>query len=639
MPDGVVGLLSGLNTLNQILAAGIAITAFSLLLYALTFNLRDRVARSFAQILICVVIVFVAKAIGGTVSDTPSVGFWLRLQWVGIIFLPPTYLHFSDALLATTGKPSRGRRSWAVRFTYLISVVTLIAFSILPMLGPVVFGDQPAPHLAGTPWTTLFTLYYAGIMILAWVNFARAYRRTLTPTTRRRMIYLLAGATAPALGSYPYLLFGSAVAANFPLLFWTLATLSNLMVGVLVVVMAYAVAFFGVPWPDRVVKARLFKWLLRGPFTASVALALTTLVRRTGVFFGITYSALVPIVMVLSILLLEYMVTLFSPFWERWLFYGKDRKDLTLLKSMEDRLLTRNDLRQFLEMILAAVCDRLQAPAAFVAALNGDGLELVVKTGNDQFISESSMSQELFQVVSENHLLEEKFRWGDYLLVPLHRTNFTEESQLVGLLGVASPEGDRFDEEQMTALALLSERAALALQDRHLQQEIFKSLQSLNPQVELIQRLRAAARYDGSGMLLNEDLLPQGDMAQWVKDALTHYWGGPKLTENPLMKLKIVQDAIESHDGNNANALRAILRRAIEQVKPEGDRRFTGEWILYNILELKFLEGRRVREVALRLAMSEADLYRKQRVAIEAVAKAITEMEEHARQDMAKISE
>ncbi len=52
--------------------------------------------------------------------------------------------------------------------------------------------------------------------------------------------------------------------------------------------------------------------------------------------------------------------------------------------------------------------------------------------------------------------------------------------------------------------------------------------------------------------------------------------------------------------------------------------------MLYNILELKFLQGRKVRDVALKLAMSEADLYRKQRVAIEAVAVAIAEMERDA---------
>ena len=96
------------------------------------------------------------------------------------------------------------------------------------------------------------------------------------------------------------------------------------------------------------------------------------------------------------------------------------------------------------------------------------------------------------------------------------------------------------------------------------------------------------------------------------------------------MRLQSVQAALQEHDGNPSNALRAILRQAIERVRPEGERRFTGEWILYNILEMKFLEGKKVREIAMRLAMSEADLYRKQRVAIEAVTKAIVEMEEQA---------
>jgi hypothetical protein len=97
--------------------------------------------------------------------------------------------------------------------------------------------------------------------------------------------------------------------------------------------------------------------------------------------------------------------------------------------------------------------------------------------------------------------------------------------------------------------------------------------------------------------------------------------------------LKVVKDAVSAHDGSDANALRSILRKGIEQVRPGGERRFTDEWILYNILEMKFLEGKKVREVAMRLAMSEADLYRKQRVAIEAVAKVVLEMEQEAHQE------
>lgn len=143
----------------------------------------------------------------------------------------------------------------------------------------------------------------------------------------------------------------------------------------------------------------------------------------------------------------------------------------------------------------------------------------------------------------------------------------------------------------------------------------------------MIQRMRAAVRYDTRANLLTEPLPEEADLANWVKDALTHYWGGPKLTNNPLIKLQVVRELAEKDGGNSANAVRTLLRRAVDQVKPKGDRKFTTEWILFNILEMKFIEGRKVRDVASRLAMSEADLYRKQRIAVEAVAKAILEME------------
>jgi hypothetical protein len=174
---------------------------------------------------------------------------------------------------------------------------------------------------------------------------------------------------------------------------------------------------------------------------------------------------------------------------------------------------------------------------------------------------------------------------------------------------------------------LLADRAALALDDRQLQQRVFRSLEDLEPQVDVFQRMRAKSRYDSTASLLSEEFAPETDVTEWVREALNHYWGGPKLTKSPLIALRIVQATAKEFDGNTANALRAILKKAVEQVRPEGERRFTSEWILYNILDLKFIEGRKVREVASRLAMSEADLYRKQRVAVEAVAKAILEME------------
>ncbi len=631
------GLILGLETLNQIFSAGIAITAFSLLLYATTFNLRDRVARSFVLILLCIVTIFTAIALGSAATEAGEIQFWLKLQWLGILFLPPTYLHFSDAVLATTGKPSRGRRRWLVRVTYVFSLLVLLSSPFIHFFGPVDWASGPVPHLERTLPVELFSIYYLIAMLLSAFNLVRAFRRTITATGRRRMFYLIAGAAAPAMGSYPYLMFISDVANRHPVFFWGTTAIIHFLVGGLVVVMAYSTAFFGVSWPDRVVKSRLFKWLLRGPVTASLVLTFTTLIRRAGAVFGIPYSAFVPIVMVSAILLLEYMITLFYPFWERWLFFGGDRTELNLLQNLEERLLTRNDLQQFLEMVVAAVCDRFQSPSAFVAALRDETLELVVHTGEKEPFGEDGMNGDLLQVAGLDNPEKHVYTWGNYLLAPLRYQEEDADPQLLGLLGVSLPANVTLDEEQLAALDLLADRVALALRDRQMQQQIFESLQTLKPRVELIQRLRAAARYDGSGVLMGESMLPNGDITQWVKEALTHYWGGPKLTESPLIKLTIVQEALKNHEGNSANALRAVLRQAMEQVKPEGERRFTGEWILYNILEMKFMEGRKVREIALRLAMSEADLYRKQRVAIEAVARAITEMEERARQKIMEI--
>ncbi len=629
------GLLAGLQVINNILMAGIAITAFSLFLYALSFNLRDRVARSFAIILLCVVIVFTTEALQNKTVPDWGIELLLRLQWIGIIFLPPAYLHLSDALLVTAGRPSRGRRRLAVRLVYVVSVIFLILLALGLLVGGLVVNGKPAPHLQRTAWTEFFTIFYIGIITWAGYNFIRAYRRMLTRSGQRRMLYLMAGATAPALGSYPYLLFGSGIAAQFPLFFWGVLTVINLLVGVLVVAMAYAVAFFGVSWPDRLVKSRLFKWLLRGPVTASLALGLMTVVRRAGELFGgDLYSGFVPLVMVATVLLFEHAITLLSPLWERVLFFGRDRGEIQLLQNIEERLLTRGDLQQFLENVLAAVRDHLQSPCAFVAALDGDELSLSVVAGNRGLLEKENLNDAL-QLISHNNgeSGRHEFIWGDFWVLPLHQRKSNgdrdEVTPLLGLLGIARKADSPMDRDQRDSLWLLANRIAFALEDRQLQQRVFQSLEDLQPQMEMIQKFRAAGRYDSTANLLPEPDFQEADLAEWVKDALTHYWGGPKLTNSPLMKLHIVQTFAGDYDGNASNALRALLRKAVDRVKPQGERRFTSEWILFNILEMKFIEGHKVREVAGRLAMSEADLYRKQRVAVEAVAHAILDMEQN----------
>jgi hypothetical protein len=311
-----------------------------------------------------------------------------------------------------------------------------------------------------------------------------------------------------------------------------------------------------------------------------------------------------------------------------------------LIQSLEERLLTTADLRDFLESILAALCDRLQVTNAFVVVLDTEGPEMLLTLGDQHPFEEIETQADLFNVVAKNGGVNVKrsdteslFTWRNYWLAPLFEENDSDE-HLYGIIGVERRPDGKLEHDELEAVAILSRRAEMALLDIRKQQQVFAFVEELTPQVELIQRLRAAARYDGTEVLTSSEIsLDDRDMSKWVKDALSHYWGGPKLSQSPLINLEVVQRAVEQHNGNPTNALRSILLEGINRVRPGGDRRFTAEWILYNILDLKFLEGRKVRDIAMRLAMSEADLYRKQRVAIEAVAGAIIDMEQTARKE------
>ena len=632
-----MNLLLIFRTLNQLLSAGIAITAFSLLLYALTFNLKDRVARSFAFIMACVVVVFVGESVADVVSSPRWIEVWYQVQWIGIVFLPPAYVLLSDAVLATTGRPSRGRRTKLIKIAFAISVVFLgmIPFSLL--VGPLITENVVAPHLERTELTWIFSIFYILCMIWAWVNFQRAFHRTVTRSGQRRMIYLIGGALAPALGSFPYLLFGSSFATVHPYVFWLAAVVSNTLVSGLIVIMAYAVAFFGVSWPDRVIKRRLTKWVLRGPVTASTVLALTTIARRAGEPF----SLFAPVVMAGVFLLMQYFITMFSPLWEHWFLLGESKDSLALLQNLEERLLTLDDLKQFLESVLAAICDQLQTKRAFAAAMTPNGMDFLVMVGGKVDFNGEELTEKLRNVPPSGERLGEYelFSSEKFWIIPLFNSNAPDE--ILGLVGVETPDESLHGEES-EAFQILIGRVKEALEDRSSQQQVFSSIEDLTTQMNRIQQLRAAARYDGSRVLTMTDqerIVDEGTLTEWVRDALSDYWGGPDLSESPLLQLEVVQNSLDEHDGVSVKAVRAILKEAIERIRPEGTRRFTLDWVLYNILEMKFLKGQKVRDVAKRLAMSEANLYRKQKIAIEVVAKTILEMEKQAREELKEPAE
>ncbi len=105
---------------NLLLSSAIVITAFSLLGFMLTRNLRSAVAQTFSILLTCVLIVFAIDIIVPRVESADAATVWMRLQWIGIAMVPAGYLHFSDAVLRTTWHWSLRRRAVVIA-SYLFS--------------------------------------------------------------------------------------------------------------------------------------------------------------------------------------------------------------------------------------------------------------------------------------------------------------------------------------------------------------------------------------------------------------------------------------------------------------------------------------------------------------------------------------
>lgn len=622
------GILLFFKTISDVITAGVAVISFSLFIYIVTFKLHDRVTRSFTFLLACIVIIFGADAFVTTTYQQDELLFILRIQYIGLILLPTSYFYFSDALLTITGKPSRGKRRVIGYTAILLSILFCVLLFNGTLFSKVITTSLPAPHIERTVFHDYFSGFYVIMMAFSWYNFIRTLNRTSTKTSQRRMVYLITSAIGPVLGSFPYLLYGSSFASNNAMIFWLLSILAYLFVSISVIGMTYTVSFFGFPWPDRVIKSRLFRWIMRGPVTASLTLGATTLISRIGTQLNVDVSSLIVLGMVATIVLFEYFVTIFAPIWERLLFNGSDREELAKIRMLEDRLLTKNDLEQFLELVLATLCDRLQITGAILIENRDEKTAVDVIVGNlsDDFIKEKS------RVI--NHLnKEEKFKeieiYQGKIIIPIIDGSSSSGRKLLGFIAAKQFDLLVLDDEKKAALRKLTNRAASALQDRKYQDSLLTSLEILTPQVAAIQSILASSRFNKKRIINGVNISNSRDFEKWVKEALNHFFGGPKLSQSPLLQLSSVQKRIREKEESSIKALRDVLRVAIASLRPGGERQYTNEWILFNILDLKFIEGWKVKDLSRRLALSEADFYRKQRVAISAVAEQIIMIEKN----------
>lgn len=631
---------------NDVLQSAIVIFGAAVVLYNLGDSFRNRVTRAFAALVTFVVLVYMTELLVSNTLTNASIASWLRVEWIGIAQVPAAMFHLSDALLVTTGAKSRRRRI-LIRFVYLTGAMFLLLAAFTDLMVGVLVNIPRAPHLRAGPLFPIFTLYFWFITAASIYNVWRARQRCLIQVTRRRMSIIWGALVAAPLGVFPYMLISSNSVTILPLWFWALLLVGNLVVGIMFGLLTLQLAYFGASSPERVVRVRLYKYLARVPLAATLVLTAYLLVGRTSSFLGLPKSTASAFAVVATVIVVEWAVHTFKRPLQQLLQLDQNPEVSRILR-LSERIVTTQELRDFLESVLAAACDALRTPAAFIVSFIGDTPQIEIVVGPladaaEEIVRDTNIRQLVTAPLPTNGQLppdqephwqthQGLIVWQGFWLRPLYDR---EEQVLLGLLGMRGrAELPDFNEEEQTLLARLAYQAAGALEDRVLQQEVFAAVDNLLPQLNALQMRRSAAAFGGTPALTAEEEEPaapnSGDeFSDMVKDALSHYWGGPKLTESPLIRLNIVQEALARHEGNPAQALRDILLQAMERLKPEGERSLTRtEWLLYNILELKFVQGRKVRDVARRLAMSESDLYRKQRVAIENVAQAIAEMEQ-----------
>lgn len=684
--------------INVVASSVVIILAFSILAYTITYNVRNEAARYFAIFLACIVVAYTGDVALNRVVTERAANLWLRIQWLGIAMLPWAYYVFSYSVLRQANSDARWGRQLST-FTLIISVAATLNGLFGTQLVGTLYFRPPFSFLDSGPYFWFFAVYFVVILMLSLQNIVNARRNCLTESSRKRMNYLLFGFVAPGIGIFPYLIVLGTLSLDgqttTSAIIFLLALAGTLSVAVFLVLMSYTVAYFGVLTPDRVVRYRLIRFFTRGPAVAILVILAIQTIPRIERILGLPRDMVLFSVITGVIICSHILLSITKSFVDR-LVYREDLDEAAWLRELDRRLLTTSDLRQFLENNLTALCEYLQSPSGFVAAVVGPDLMLEAMIGDDDTLNDVVSTENWSDVLvmsqqrtNEQDRFLKPIQHAGYWVWPLVRrpevdhkadgsinesvdqtivaNGRTESSQPLGILAVrttyinrhiavagntglasgpdvttspiASDSLDstyRFTLQEQEAICLMTDRAALALVDRKLQQDVFGALRRIIPEMDRLQELRGAAIYigererDGSASpFLDPSPIHSPDFNTWVKDALSHYWGGPKLTRSPLTQLRVVSQTLDKADNDPTKALRLVLGSAIERLKPSGTEELNRpEWLLYNIVSMRFIEGKKVREIANRLAMSESDLYRKQRVAIGQVARVLTEMEQ-----------
>lgn len=614
-----------LVTISRLVTNVTLVVTFSLWAYLIIRSRGIAVSRALMVLLFGVVTTVTADVLIRQANDSHILEFILRGSWIGIMLVPAGMLDMALALAAQLRVTNK--RTWIIMLNYgFVIVVSLIAL-FTDLLISMPLRASIVPSLTPQPLFAVVAVYAFALATIAWIILWRVRAAALTPALRRRLGYMIGGWYGSILLSFPVL---SLLPSAYMLpdqIGLGLATLAAPVAAIFMLMSVYSATFVGSSQPDRIIKHDFLRWWLYGPFVGiSIVLFLQTvpvfarisrLPEETWAVFGImTMTVIMPL-----------LINRIRPYLDL-LVYADDEEEIASLRSLPRNTFTQNDLRRLLENSLTVICGAVRSESAFVAAPDEYG-GYAVKSS----VGPRRRLRKLFEAVPIERLFTDI---SELAVNPQQYNEFTvyqlkdPEQRVVGVLGIHQPSMPLNDEVQQL-IHTLTNQIEHALVLVMMQQRLLDTLRTMGPEMSTLRQMSSRIEQATPEALqsLEDDVALMPEFTQLVRDALTHYWGGPKLSDSPLTGLKSVKSILDSQGGSSTKALQSVLRQAIDNLRPDDSLPSNAhEWMLYNILDLRFVQGRKIRDTAQRLALSESDLYRKQRVAIDEVARQLSIMEE-----------
>lgn len=614
--------------INRLVTNITLVVTFSLWAYLIIRSRGIAVSRALMVLLFGVVTTVTSDVLVRQAKDSLILEIILRGSWIGIMLVPAGM--FDMALALAVQLRVVPKRLWVIVTNYVIVAVVATIAIFTDWLISMPLRSVLVPTLSPQPLFAIIAVYSFALITVAWIILWRVRVAALTPSLRRRLGYMIAGWYGAIMLSFPVL---SLLPAAYMLpeqIGLGLATLAAPVAAIFMLVTVYSAMFVGSSQPDRIIKHDFMRWWLYGPFIGiSIVLFLqivpvfariSRLPEETWAVFGImTMTVMMPMI-----------VSVIRPYLDL-LVYAGDEEEMASLRSLPRNTFTQNDLRRLLENSLTVMCGAVHSESAFVAApddFGGYAVKMSVgpRRRLRKLFDQLPLERLFYEVTTQNHA--QPIYIHEYTLYQLK----DPDQRIVGVLGIHhQAEGMSDDVQQL--IHTLTNQIEHALVMVLMQQRLLDTLRTMGPEMSTLRQLSSRIEQATPEALqsLEDDVALMPEFTHLVRDALNHYWGGPKLSDSPLLGLKSVKTTIDAQGGSSTKALQSVLRQAIANLRPDDSLPSTAnEWMLYNILEMRFLQGRKIRDTAQRLALSESDLYRKQRIAIDEVARQLALMEEHA---------